>query len=88
VTLTVVGTLAMTALWLSMALRWLPYRRLAPMVVRGIVETSLTLIGLIIVLRYLRSPFTDLLVLEDVQVVNSVAAMGLLIVFWLFGRPR
>ena len=86
--LNAVGTLAMTALWLSMATAWLPYRGLAPASVRGIVETSLTLIGLIIALRYLRAPFADLLVLEDVQIVNSVAAMGLLFVFWLVGRAR
>ena len=88
-TLTIVGTLAMTALWLSMASSWLPHRRLAPMPVRGIVETSLTLIGLIVVLRYLRAPFVPLIVLEDVQIINSVAAVALLLVFWLlFWRPR
>jgi len=78
----------MSALWLSMVLRWLPYQRLAPAPVRAIIETALTLIGLIVALRYLRSPFIDLIMLEDVQVINSVAAIGLLFVFWLFWRPR
>ena len=77
-TLTVVGTLAMTALWLSMALLWLPHRRLAPMPVTLIIETSLTLIGLIIVLRYIRTPFLDLINSQDVPIINSVAACGLL----------
>ena len=87
-TLNVVGTLAMTALWLSMASGWFSYRPLTPLPVRGIVETSLTIFGLIIILRYLRPPFVHLLVIEDAQVVNSVAAVGLLVVFWLIGRRR
>jgi len=76
----------MTALWLSMAWAWLPYRRSAPTPIWAIIETLLTIFGLIIVLRYLRSPFLGLL--EDTQPVNSAAAVGLLIVFWLFGRAR
>jgi len=81
-----VGTLAMTALWVSIISAWLSYRRLTPIPVQGIVETLLTMMGLIVVLRYLRPPFLALLVLEDAQVINSVAAMGLLVVFWLRWR--
>ena len=58
-TLQVMGTLAMTLLWLSMAWTWRPFRHLSPLPVRAIVETLLTLLSVIIVLRYLRVPFLD-----------------------------
>ena len=46
----------------------------------------LTILGLIVVLRYLRPPFIHLLVLEDAQAINSAAAVALLTAFWLLRR--